>query len=59
MTAPDLDRLIRLEEFLRQESQQEQTKIIFEWRDCDSSGKEKDKVGDGSDAGTTPAEEED
>jgi hypothetical protein len=33
----DLDRLIRLEEFLREEQKTEQTQIFIEW--VDSSGK--------------------
>jgi hypothetical protein len=34
-TISDLDRLIRLEEFLREEEKVEGTKIILEWRDYD------------------------
>jgi len=52
-TITDLDRLIRLEEFLRQEDPDERPKIIFEWREYDSSGRLKDKVGDEDDASPT------
>ncbi|MFH1220087.1 MAG: hypothetical protein V1694_06495 [Candidatus Eisenbacteria bacterium] len=39
----DLDRLIRLEEFLREEGKAgEQTKIIFEWRDATKPSEEQD-----------------
>ncbi|MFH1314028.1 MAG: hypothetical protein ABIJ00_12495 [Candidatus Eisenbacteria bacterium] len=57
-TITDLDRLIRLEEFLRQEDPDERPRVIFEWRDVDSSGRLKNKVGDTGDASTAPTEEE-
>jgi hypothetical protein len=37
VTVADLDRLIRLEEFLREEEKAEGTKIVLEW--CESCGK--------------------
>ena len=58
-TVQVLDRLIRLEEFLREEDPENRQKIVFEWRDCDHTGKLKDKVGDKDNASTTPAEEKD
>ncbi|MFH1219368.1 MAG: hypothetical protein V1694_02830 [Candidatus Eisenbacteria bacterium] len=43
----DLDRLIRLEEFLREEGKAgEQTKIIFEWRDASNPSEGQDKAGE-------------
>jgi len=40
----DLDRLIRLEEFLREERKAgEQTKFIIEWRDASNPSEEQDK----------------
>jgi hypothetical protein len=36
----DIDRLIRLEEFLREEEKAEGTKIILEWCECDGKGNE-------------------
>ena len=45
----DLDRLIRLEEFLREERVAgEQTKIIFEWRDGGNPSEEEDEEADES-----------
>jgi hypothetical protein len=48
VTMADLDRLIRLEEFLRGEDPSERPKIIIEWRDYDAKGKE---IGDEEDEG--------
>ncbi|MFH1219370.1 MAG: hypothetical protein V1694_02840 [Candidatus Eisenbacteria bacterium] len=40
----DLDKLIRLEEFLREECKAgEQTKIVIEWRDYTNPSKEQDQ----------------
>ena len=48
----DLDRLIRLEEFLREERVAgEQTKIIFEWRDAGNPSE-----GQGTEAGKPETE---
>ncbi len=42
-TVSDLDRLIRLEEFLREEGVGgEQTKVVIEWRDADAPTEERD-----------------
>ena len=44
VTVSDLDRLIRLEEFLREEGKAgEQTRTIFEWRDASNPSDEQDK----------------
>ena len=37
-TLSDLDRLIRLEEFLKDEQKAERTKIILEWADSGKKG---------------------
>ncbi|MFH1312330.1 MAG: hypothetical protein ABIJ00_03805, partial [Candidatus Eisenbacteria bacterium] len=58
-TITDLDRLIRLEEFLRQEGEEKQQKFVFVWSDTDSSGKEVAKAGDKDNASTTPTGEKD
>jgi hypothetical protein len=55
-TMTDLDRLIRLEEFLRDEEKAEGTKIILEWCQCDGKAQ---KVGEVEDAGSDNTEEED
>ncbi len=40
----DLDRLIRLEEFLREErGAGEQTKVVIEWRDASNPSEDQDK----------------
>ena len=49
-TLSDLDRLIRLEEFLKDEQKAEGTKIILEWAD---SGKKGDGEGGEDDARAT------
>ena len=49
-TLSDLDRLIRLEEFLKDEQKAEGTKIILEWAD---SGKKGDSEGGEEDARAT------
>jgi hypothetical protein len=46
-TVSDLDRLIRLEEFLREEKAGEQTKLIVEWVDYNDPAKKKDGETDG------------
>jgi hypothetical protein len=44
-TVSDLDKLIRLEEFLREEKVGDQTKIIFEWRDARAPSEGQDEEG--------------
>jgi hypothetical protein len=46
VTIADLDRLIRLEEFLREDLKGGQTKLIVEWVGYDSSGKRHDGSAD-------------
>jgi hypothetical protein len=58
-TGADLDSLIRLEDFLREEDPDNRTKIIFEWREYDSKGRLKNRPGETGGASTTPTEEED
>ncbi len=44
VTVPDLDKIIRLEEFLREERVAgEQTKIVLEWMDGSNPSEEQDK----------------
>ena len=43
VTVADLDKLIRLEEFLREEKASEQTKFIIEWRDASNPSEEQDE----------------
>jgi len=52
----DLDRLIRLEEFLRGEERVEATKFIFEWTDYDGGP---EKVSDEEDASSDAKDEDD
>jgi transposase len=56
LSVADLDRLIRLEGFLREEEKVEGTKIILEWSEYDGKG---EKVGDVGDAGSDITEETD
>ncbi|MFH1220084.1 MAG: hypothetical protein V1694_06480 [Candidatus Eisenbacteria bacterium] len=47
-TVSDLDKLIRLEEFLREEGKAgEQTKVVIEWRDYTNPSKEQDEEAGG------------
>jgi hypothetical protein len=47
-TVSDLDRLIRLEEFLKEErGAGEQTRVIFEWRDASNPSEEQEKEAGG------------
>jgi transposase len=55
-TISDLDRLIRLEEFLREEQKAEGLKVVLWWTDAD--GKEVEMT-DKHDAGSAAADEED
>jgi hypothetical protein len=56
VTVADLDRLIRLEEFLREEEKAEGTKIVLEWHEYDAQGNE---IGGVEDAGSDNTEETD
>jgi hypothetical protein len=56
VTMADLDRLIRLEEFLRDEEKAEGTKIVLEWHEYDTQGNE---IGGVEDAGSDNTEETD
>jgi hypothetical protein len=56
VTMADLDRLIRLEEFLREEEKVGGTKIVLEWREYDAQGNE---IGGVEDAGSDNTEEAD
>jgi hypothetical protein len=47
-TVSDLDRLIRLEEFLREEKVGEQTKLIVEWSDATNPSEGQDGEGGGA-----------
>jgi hypothetical protein len=55
-TISDLDRLIRLEEFLREEQKAEGLTVILDWRDSDSGSED---AGAQDDASSAASEEED
>jgi len=58
VTLADLDRLVRLEEFLREEDPQERTRFVIEWKEYDPA-EHSEEMGDEHHASRATTDEED